>query len=51
MWSGVMSPVRVNKLEIEVPKKDWNNLEKELISYLDVRMPIKKKEKKKKRKK
>ena len=51
MWSDVMRPVRVNKLEIKVPKKDWNNLEKELISNLDVRMPIKKKEKKKKEKK
>ena len=32
MWSGVMRPVRVNKLEIEVPAKpDWNDhVEKEL---------------------
>ena len=51
MWTGVMRPVRVNKLEIEVPTKDWNNLEKELVSDLDVRMPLKKKEKKKKEKK
>lgn len=37
-WSGVMRPVRVNKLEIEVPTKDWNNLEKEFVSDLNVEM-------------
>ena len=36
LWSGVMRPVRVNKLEIEVQTKDWNNLEKEFVSDLNV---------------
>ena len=58
MWSGVMRPVRVNKLEIEVPTRpDWNNvLEEEYASNLDVIAPrkekiVKKKKKKKKQKK
>ena len=37
-WSGVMRPVRVNKLEIEVPTKVWNNLEKEFVSDYNVEM-------------
>ena len=45
MWSGVMRPVRVNKLEIEVPTRpDWNNvLEEEYASNLDVIAPRKEK--------
>ena len=45
MWSGVMRPVRVNKIEIEVPTRpDWNSiLEEEYASNLDVKAPRKEK--------
>ena len=48
MWSGVMRPVRVNKLEIEVPTRpDWNNvLEKELVSDLNLKVKGKSKKEK-----
>ena len=44
-WSGLMRPVRVNKLEIEVSTKtDWNSLlEKELADRLIVIAPKKEK--------
>ena len=47
MWTGDMRPVRINKLNIEVPNKpDWNSLiEEELVSKLDVKAPPRDKEK------
>ena len=43
MWSGVMRPVRVNKLVIEVPPKpDWNNfIRKESVNKINVKAPPK----------
>ena len=43
MWSGVMRPMRVNKLIIEVPTKpDWNDfIRTESVAKINVKAPIK----------
>ena len=50
MWSGVMRPVRVNKLVIEVPPKpDWNDfIRKESVNKINVKAPPKPKVQKQK---
>ena len=49
-WTGDMRAVRINKLDIESNKQDWNNLvEQELASQFDLDASFKKEKKKKKK--
>ena len=51
-WTGDMRAVRINKLDIESSKKDWNDLvEQELASKFDLEASFKKAKKEKKIKK